>query len=868
MTEKQQQQQAAAAATTTTSSRSSSSSNSSFFTCRCPTGGAPRKEEENLKSPDVIRGPRGHQEGLQGGPFHTNEPHRGPGCVARDGFKGGLLEAESGPLRGPNEGRLHPPLFDTSSSCKSLLVSFFIERPPGCMISLPLSSPRLVLRALSLKPCVARARNSSGAPWGPFPRPHLVPRQRQQMSCLPSSSMQPHSSEAHTSTSSSLHVAPKEANNLTAAASAAAATAAATSPCCLASSGGEQSGGRPHIVREAGACWWRPPPPLLVRCLHTSTTAAELRSAFASFGFVRCVLASGGQEQTLLDSNSCIQPQTSRKRKSLRGSSAEGGVGLLWFADHEATLRAVHAAPRVFRGLPCSLHPVGASISWGPLILLQGGPLLRAGHAWRRCNECGSIAFEAAAAAPAARAAAALASAPGAAAPAAGSIMVALRMGEEKQLRIAWAEGRHAVLLELPFRALINRVYVLAAPAADACSSSSSRSVIPGQQHLLLCPEHAPRVTVAEVMEGGPSSPCATDDAASAAAFLLLGEAAAAVSPRWRCVRWAWGADEKAGLESPLLQRLSDCRDLLLPLSPPSCFQHPLEGAREGDPTKAELKLNDGWLAELKACRLLAQEEAPTLNLTEEPIERRAHMLLVSRAVLQRNPYLLQSVSFSLVPFPTNTTCFSCAAPAAAAFASADFAGDRKEEEAQNAAGAARGRAAPAACKPRESLDSSAKLQGAKQKEVTAGGASSPAAESTADGGPFPPPRSGWLLWVELQEMLSKGLLSPPCLFERCLSTTAVMMSHNEGPLTGAPPPLPLLLADPRHEAYALRKALRRLALEMLVECKAILSVSPAARLYALLQETEFVIKNNQLSGNRKLLQCGKNLHCISFSVQ
>ncbi|KAL8274702.1 hypothetical protein Esti_001417 [Eimeria stiedai] len=685
---------------------------------------------------------------------------------------------------------------------------------------------------------LALGRSASQNAYPPESRAALS--QKQQLSLLPSSSVKPQSSQAHRSSSSSLAAASKEENKATATAAAAAAI-----PCCCSTVRvDEKSGGGPLNVPKAQGCWWRPPPPLLVRCLHTSTTAAQLRAAFASFGSLRCVLSSGGVEQRPDDSSGCAQPQTSRKRKTPRGLRAEGGVGLLWFTDHEATLRAVHAAPRVFRGLPCSLHPSGFFSSWGPLILLQGGPILTVGHAWRRCKECGSIAFEAAAAAPAPPPAADAADGAAAAAAAAGNVMIALRLGEEKQLRIAWAEGRHAVLLELPFRALISRVYVLAA-AAETCSSSSSnsssnRSVVPQQQQLLLCPEHAPRVTVAEVVEGGPSSQCAPDEAASAAAALLLREETAAVSPRWRCVRWACGAEAAAGLASPLLQRLSDCRDLLLPLSPPSCSQHPWEEThagegtqpRKGGPPLVSIGPHEGWVSELKVCGLLAQEGPSRLNLTKEPPGRKTHMMLVSQAVLQKDPSLLKSVSFPLASFPTNADCFSCAAAAAAAALACADADADKEDEAQNAADAE-----GAAGTPEESLNSTAKSQGEKQEEGTARWAFPPAAEDKADRHPFPPPPSGWLLWVELQEMLSNGLLSAPCLFEPCCTTG--MESHQGGPLRGAPPPLPLLLADPRQEAYALRKALRRLALERLVEGEVISSVSPVARLQALLQEIE-----------------------------
>ncbi|KAL8452724.1 hypothetical protein Emed_001288 [Eimeria media] len=721
---------------------------------------------------------------------------------------GGLYVVPSGPLRGP----------------------------PAAHVSL---TPQIAEKAVEGLLALGRSPCQEADP----PVSLKATGQKQQLSFPPSSSVQPQSSQAHRNSSSSLAaLSEKEMRDATAAAT------AAGSLCCSATCVDDKSGGG-RALSEGGAqaCWWRPPPPLFVRSLHTSATAAELRAAFASFGSLRCVLASGSrpEQRTPGDSSGCMQSQTLRKRRAPGGSRAEVGVGLLWFTDHEATLRALHAAPRLFRGLPCSLQPSSLSPNWKPFILLHGGPLM-VGHAWRRCRECGSIAFESAAAAPAAADVPAAATA-AAAVNADGNIMVALRLGEEKQLRIAWAEGRHAVLLELPVRALVNRVYLLvAAPAAGTCSSNGSSSSSSGrvtdqQQHLLLCPEHAPRVTVAEVVEGRPSSQLVADEAASAAAALLLGEEAAVVSPGWRCVRWACGAEEQAGLVSPLLQRLSDCRDLLLPLSLPTCVQRPRKETHAGETMKSGkggsslslLRPHEGWVAELKACGLLVSKKASTAILTEEPRERRRHMLLVSRAVLQRDPSLLKAVSFSLTPFPKIENCFSCAAVAAAASSLAAASVD-KESEAQKAAGTGR-----AAGVPQQSVNCSAESrQGEQQREKTVGAFLPLNADDPEDKDPFPPPPSGWLLWVELQEMLSSGLLPAPCLFELCPSPS-VRAGYQEGLLQGAPPPLALLLADPRREAHVLRKALRRLALEKLMEGEAISSVSPAARLYALLQELE-----------------------------
>ncbi|KAL8425091.1 hypothetical protein Efla_001480 [Eimeria flavescens] len=680
----------------------------------------------------------------------------------------------------------------------------------------------------------------------------------------------------------------------------------------------------------AAVYWWRSPPPLLVRCLHTSVTAAELCAAFTPFGSVRCVQLSGEFQQTSrqpVSSSKCMQ--TARLEQPHWRKA--GRVGLLWFRHHAATREALHAAPRLFRGLPCSLHPSPATSRGGALFLLQGAHL-RVGHAWRRCRQCGSVAFEAAAAAaaPAASAAAATATAEAVAAAAAAQngFMVALRDGEEKQLRIAWAEERHAVLLELPLRALVNRVYVLAAAAADACESSSNASssgnnnsspnkstscsnarrssssscsscsssscsssscssscssTATQQLQLLLCPEHAPRVTVVRVAGedgrglGSPEEPhaCglpAAEETANAAAALLLGEDISCVGLPWPCVRWACGAAKETGLASPLLQRLSDCRDLLLPVSlPAGCWlgmpqkqetdRHSETAALRSPPPAA---VHEGWIDELRACGLLAQEasasqqQLPRLHLTQEPAGRWQHLEAVSRAVLQRDPALLANVPFGLFPFawsPRDRTLCSPLAGCECAAAAALDAG------AWSAAAAAphplaKGNRQHAVGLPSAEVSAVASVSSGEvsraasaDKEKRKGMAHS--RQEAETGGPHHPASPSWLLWVELHELLSSGLLSPPSLFEGCcpwesLSSWGPREQAGQRPLHptapkpfSSPPPLPLLLADPSRNVELTQRALRRFGLEAALEGAAVPTLSAASRLQRLLQELD-----------------------------
>ena len=615
-------------------------------------------------------------------------------------------------------------------------------------------------------------------------------------------------------------------------------------PCALAMK-------RPKEGLEASCC--SPPPPLIVRSLHTSVTAEELRASFSSFGALHCVMV---DQRPLKARDSSKRPQG---EPPWRGAPRKAlGRGLLWYKQLAAFKTALHAAPKIFRGLPCSLQPSPSFWSRGPLLLLQGGPL-RAGHAWRRCERCGSVAFEAAAAATTAGSEATAATGV-AADPAA--VLLGWRLGEEQQLRVSWAEGRHAVLLEFPLRALVGRVYLLAAATAaaaaaaaddddhddleeegnrDRCSSSQQRQLL-----LLLCPEHAPRVTIVDMggksPEGGPNrapfegtAPASLgqaaavlrieEEAANAAAALLLGGDSEMQLPL-HLQRWASGAESATGLVSPLLQHLEGCRDLLVSLSPSV-------SSLRGDLKTTE---ETSWITELRRHLLLASQTAnnqiPQVYLSEAPRDRQRHMHCISQAVLHRAPTYLRGLPFasavSLSAAPgAQEPCSNCPAAAAAAASAAGAVAVDGDGLLTAGAAATAAAAGGTAARPHEALQ-----QGREGDLIDA------STEETDEKRPvsLPSPASGWLLWVELQQLLASGMLPPPSLFE--IPQWGAPQKGYEG-APGGPVPLPLLLADPRNDPEMMRGALRAFAQEVLVEREVIAGVSPAARMHAVLQHKQ-----------------------------
>ncbi|XP_026189728.1 uncharacterized protein LOC113146482 [Cyclospora cayetanensis] len=594
-------------------------------------------------------------------------------------------------------------------------------------------------------------------------------------------------------------------------------------------------------------CSCFPPPPLLVECLHSSVTAADLRAAFCPFGPLRCVLAPRILSEEVRRNSDGQVAGFSRGGRGRRWSSL-GGKGMLWYKDLAASRAAVHAPPQVFRGLPCSLQPSQSFWQKGPLLLQEGGPLM-IGHAWRRCGRCSSVAFEAAAAAPAATTAAPQTpAATGDAFALAPKIFLGWRLGDDQQLRIAWAEEGYAILLEYPLRSLASRVFILEDSdiVTDACDTKHSGDSKRGQL-LLFCPEHAPRVTVyktvandsdsAGSMIRAPDAPegprerlvvdSAEEEAASAVAALLLGGEGDLMAPL-RCHRWGVGATGRSALQSALLQRLGDCRDLLvqLPPCPAAC-----EGA-------ANSRGEEFWVTELRRHGLLIGTEGgkgmpSRVYITQEPRERERHMCCISEAVLYRDLSRLKDLPF-VATLPSSVHqkssqskgCSNC--PAAAAAASFNTLIDSKSAAALAAPRNAGGSAPPAGSvlTPQEEAP----------KEET-----NDAAKAALSSLPSP---AAWLLWAEMQQLLSFGGLPPPALFEISYSSLPHIPCTLDIPSEGVSTallPLAAVLADPQQDANVLREVLKILAEEIMMQQEPIFAFPPCDRLHALLQQKEYV---------------------------
>ncbi|CDJ42072.1 hypothetical protein, conserved [Eimeria tenella] len=426
------------------------------------------------------------------------------------------------------------------------------------------------------------------------------------------------------------------------------------------------------------------------------------------------------------------------------------------------------------------------------------------------------------------------------------------------------------------------------------------------------------------------AAPAAAEASARAAAAAASAEAAAALLlagdeellPPFRCFRFGAGAPGPRGslvVYCPLLQRLTDCPDLLLQLPAAAAAAASVEDPTGQCSAAAKCQAAGGWLEELRRQGLLAttvpqgplqgppgnpQKGAPRVFVTAEPPGSAAQLRLISEAVLHRNPSLLRSlplvqeVSKHWLAQPVgerNPLCAHCPAAAAAAARAAAVAAAAaavnpgrsswigQPECAAAGAGApaaprAANAAAAAAATPPEALQ-----QCGKEPSTAPSAAPLQEQQQLGSGSAASVSSAGWPLWAELQQLLSKGILPAPCLFEAasygapsvpggpqgpqegpcgylpvwspqehssglpgsCCSPLSwppdapLAVPVTRGPPLGAPRPLCMVLADPAEDAQKVREGLRALAVEAAVGYSPIWGVSPAQRLCEFLRNEQ-----------------------------